>query len=148
MFVLKLKKKRFIIALSAILLAFAVVIAFLNADFTPVADYVEKNTKSYSLKASDAEERQSFFQQIGITADNEIVDEVVIPQEFNSVYKDYNELQINCGFDLTQYAGKTVKRYTYSIENSKKAVILVYKNRVIGGHITNGIYREKNLPLF
>lgn len=46
------------------------------------------------------------------------------------------------------YAGKPANRYTYSIDDGKKAVILVYKNRIIGGHITSGVYGEDYLPLF
>lgn len=148
MFVLKIKRKRFIIALLAVLLVFTAIVILANVDFTHVADYAEKNSKSYFLEATNVEERQSFFKQIGISVNDETVDEVIIPQKFNSIYEEYNELQMNCGFDLSQYAGKTAKRYTYSIDDGKKAVILVYKNRIIGGHITNGVYGEKNLPLF
>ncbi len=148
MFVLKIKRKRFIIALLAVLLVFTAIVILANVDFTPVADYAENNSKSYFLKATNVEERQSFFKQIGISVNDETVDEVIIPQKFNSIYEEYNELQMNCGFDLSKYVGKTAKRYTYSIDDGKKAVILVYKNRIIGGHITNGVYGEKNLPLF
>ena len=49
---------------------------------------------------------------------------------------------------MSNYAGKPAKRYTYSIDDGKKAVILVYKNRIIGGHITSGVYGEDYLPLF
>lgn len=148
MFVLHLKKKRFIICIAAVLLVITAVIFFANADLTPVADFTEINSESYSLKAKNNAERLSFFRQAGINATNETADDVFIPQNFNSVYNEYNELQKKCGFDLSKYAGKAVKRYTYSIDNGKAAVILVYKNRVIGGHIASGIYGEGYLPLF
>lgn len=45
------------------------------------------------------------------------------------------------GFDLSQYAGKTVKRYTYQVSNYPGlqeniwASLLLYKKEVIGGEI-------------
>ena len=124
MFVLRFKKKRFIVALIVVLAVITVFIILINADFTHV------------------------FQQLGINAVDESVDEVIIPQDFNSVYEKYNEIQKKSVFDLSNYAGKPAKRYTYSIDDGKKAVILVYKNRIIGGHITSGVYGEDYLPLF
>ena len=55
----------------------------------------------------------------------------------------YNALQKSQGYDLTQYAGKTVMRYVYKITNYPgatdpvHATILVYKNQIIGGDITD-----------
>ena len=51
------------------------------------------------------------------------------------------------------YIFKHVFRYSNSAfvplatPKDNNAVLLVYKNRVIGGHITNGEYGSKNLPL-
>ena len=69
--------------------------------------------------------------------------QVRIPQEQSDVYKRYNELQKSQGYDLTPYAGKTVMRYVYKINNYPGATepvyatLLVYKNQIIGGDITN-----------
>lgn len=69
--------------------------------------------------------------------------EVRIPEQWNEVYERYNELQLSQGFDLSKYAGKTVKRYVYAIENHPDtdgqvvATLLVYKDRIIGGDITS-----------
>ena len=47
------------------------------------------------------------------------------------------------GYDLSKYAGKTVMRYVYKITNYPGATdpvyatLLVYKNQIIGGDITN-----------
>lgn len=147
MFVLRLKKKRFIIALTAVLTVITAFLVIINADFTSVEDNVEKNSKIYSLKADSADDRLGFFKQLELKAGQETADEVVIPQNFNSVYEKYNEIQKKSVFDLSNYAGKPAKRYTYSIDDGKKAVILVYKNRIIGGHITSGVYGEDYLPL-
>ena len=69
--------------------------------------------------------------------------QVRIPQEQSQVYERYNALQKSQGYDLSQYAGKTVMRYVYKVNNFPGATepvyatLLVYKNQIIGGDITN-----------
>ena len=69
--------------------------------------------------------------------------QVKIPRETSQVFDRYNQLQQSQGYDLTQYAGKNVMRFVYKIENYPGATepvyatLLVYKNQVIGGDITN-----------
>ncbi len=98
---------------------------------------------SVSVSASDDMERAKFLLSYGwevSTVPLEVV-QVTIPNEFNEVYKKYNQLQISQGFDLSNYKGKAVTRYTYSIVNypdgieNVRANLLVYKNKVIGGDI-------------
>lgn len=68
------------------------------------------------------------------------VENVLIPKSFSDVFNKYNELQLSQGFDLSQYAGKEVRLYTYKITNHESsdsvlAELYVYKNQVIGGDI-------------
>ena len=69
--------------------------------------------------------------------------QVRIPQEANEVFDRYNELQKSAGYDLSHFAGKTVMRYVYQVSNFPGATepvyatLLVYKNQIIGGDITN-----------
>ena len=69
--------------------------------------------------------------------------QVKIPQASSEVYDRYNQLQKSQGYDLSKYAGKTVMRYVYKINNYPGATepvyatVLVYKNQIIGGDITN-----------
>lgn len=69
--------------------------------------------------------------------------QVRIPQDQSEVFDRYNALQKSQGYDLTQYAGKTVMRYVYKIQNYPgatdpvHATVLVYKNQIIGGDITD-----------
>lgn len=69
------------------------------------------------------------------------VEELIIPETFDETYSQYLELQAAQGFDLTQYAGKRVKRYTYQVNNYPtgetgiQAGLLLYKNTVIGGDV-------------
>ena len=69
--------------------------------------------------------------------------QVRIPTEQSQVYERYNALQKSQGYDLSQYAGKTVMRYVYQVNNFPGATepvyatLLVYKNQIIGGDVTN-----------
>lgn len=69
--------------------------------------------------------------------------QVKIPAESTEVYDRYNSLQKSQGYDLTPYAGKTVMRYVYQIHNFPDATepvyatLLIYKNQVIGGDVTD-----------
>lgn len=67
--------------------------------------------------------------------------ELLIPEEMDESYDEYLALQQEQGFDLTKYAGKRVKRYTYEITNyptgetGVQANLLIYKNMVVGGEV-------------
>ena len=68
---------------------------------------------------------------------------VRIPEESGEVFDRYNTLQKGQGYDLSKYAGKTVMRYVYKVNNYPGATepvyatVLVYKNQIIGGDITD-----------
>lgn len=57
--------------------------------------------------------------------------EIVIPEEFDSVYTQYNQLQLRQGFDLTRWHGKTARRYTYRILNYPDPPDTVYANLIV-----------------
>lgn len=89
------------------------------------------------------EDRIMFLKKLGweVDADSMVVQDVVIPSEFNETLVAYNQIQLTQGCDLTRYAGKRVKRYTYDITNyptgemGVKVSLLIYNNTVIGGDI-------------
>ena len=69
--------------------------------------------------------------------------EVILPQEFDEVYKCYNELQKRAGLDLSHYKGKRAVRYTFSVNNYPiqssspvRANVLVVRGVAIGGDIS------------
>lgn len=73
------------------------------------------------------------------------------------VFQRYNELQISQGYDLTQYSGKTLRRYVYTVTNYPAAdggpyyaTVLVYKNEVAGGDVCsaaqNGVMHSFTMP--
>lgn len=69
--------------------------------------------------------------------------QVRIPDKSSEVFDRYNDLQKSQGYDLTSYAGKTAMRYVYKVSNYPDATdpvyatLLVCKNKIIGGDITN-----------
>ena len=69
--------------------------------------------------------------------------QVRIPEQSSEVFERYNTLQKTMGYDLSEYAGKTVMRYVYTVKNYPGATepvyatILVANNQVIGGGITD-----------
>ena len=69
--------------------------------------------------------------------------QVRIPAQTSEVFDRYNTLQKGQGYDLNKYAGKTVMRYVYKVNNYPGATepvyatVLVYKNQIIGGDVTD-----------
>lgn len=104
----------------------------------------------YSLKCDKDDEQCAFLEQFGLSpVKNTDSCEVTVPTDFNDTYEEYNELQKEIGLDLEKFKGKSVQKVTYELKNSKAkyAVLLIYKGKVIGGHLTNGEYGSENLPL-
>lgn len=89
------------------------------------------------------EDRIAFLGQYGWQVNEQplATEELIIPEEFDDSYDDYLSLQSGQGFDLSRYAGKRVKRYTYEITNyptgekGVQANLLIYKNTVIAGEV-------------
>lgn len=106
---------------------------------------------SYSLTAKTVKEQLEFLELFGITADSQSrsVKNILIPSDFNSVYEEYNSLQRQIGLDMRKFKGKNAQEITYNIKNAdySSAVLVVYSDRVIGAHITNGEYGGRNMPL-
>jgi len=94
---------------------------------------------------SNNDERVKFLENFGweVASSPAESGQVRIPEEMTEVFDRYNKLQKAQGYDLTTYAGKNVMRYVYKVENYPDAkepvyaTVLVYKNQIIGGDITN-----------
>jgi hypothetical protein len=82
--------------------------------------------------------------------------QVRIPDKTSEVFERYNRLQKSQGYDLSNYAGTTVMRYVYKINNYPGATepvyatLLICKNQIIGGDITDtsakGVIRGFKMP--
>lgn len=65
---------------------------------------------------------------------------VTVPEEFDEIYEEYNDLQKKEGLDLSKYKGKIVENYVYRVDNAEEdafANLLIYKGRVVGGDVSS-----------
>lgn len=93
------------------------------------------------VKSND--DRIEYLQSYGwqVSQEPTATEELQIPEQMDDSYSDYLSLQSSQGFDLSKYAGKRVKRYTYEITNYPTgeqgvlANLLIYKNTVVGGEV-------------
>ncbi len=67
---------------------------------------------------------------------------ITIPEQFDEVYEEYNGMQRQSGFELSEYKGKDALRFTFALtrHDASYAVLLVRDCAVIGGHYSNGEY--------
>ena len=132
----KVNIKKIAVILAAIVgVILAIILLFGGSDSAPTSAPAVSNNDS----------RVQFLQGFGWEVSTSPTEsgQVKIPQEQTQVYERYNALQKSQGYDLSQYAGKTVMRYVYKINNFPGATepvyatLLVYKNQIIGGDITD-----------
>ena len=104
-----------------------------------------------AVSVSDNDARVKFLTDFGWDVATSPVEssQVRIPENTTEVYERYNNLQKSQGYDLTNYAGKNVMRYVYKINNYPGATepvyatLLVYKNQIIGGDVTDTAAKGK-----
>ena len=110
----KIKKMFFTaLAVGVLSLCLVLLIAF-------IGQYQSTQTSAgISLLATNEQERLAFISHYGWEVDKDAVEiqEIVIPEVFDDVYENYNEIQLEQGFNLTKYAGQRVKRWTYIVRN-------------------------------
>lgn len=101
-------------------------------------------------------QRVEFIKSLGVEPDddNAAHKTVVIPTVFSDVYKNYNALQNEAGYDLSGYKGASVTVYTYPVGKIKPdnddeyyVNLMVYRNRIIGGDISSRNFYGEMLPL-
>ena len=103
----------------------------------------DAQTTSAPVSGNDA--RVKFLSDFGWDVTNSPTEsgQVRIPGTSTEVFERYNRLQQTQGYDLSPFAGKNVMRYVYQINNYPGATdpvyatVLVYKNKVIGGDVTD-----------
>ena len=135
----KVDKRKLIIAAAAVIAAIVLLLSFGGRDAQPTAGM----TTAPAADSNDA--RVKFLTDLGwdVTASPAEATEVKIPKGSDEVFDRYNELQKSQGYDLTKYAGKKIMRYVYQINNYPNAkepvyaTLLVYKDQIIGGDITD-----------
>lgn len=138
MFVLtaKISKKKILISVAALAVAAVLLIVI----FTGGA---KKGTAKQTISSNDDLVR--FLATFGWSIDIAPVQtqQVSIPEKDSELFSRYNALQQSQGYDLEPYRGKDATRYVYEIlnypdaEGTVYASVLVSKNTVIGGDITD-----------
>lgn len=132
--------------LLGLLAVITVAIILMIIVFSGGADAETASTKSkISTAASTAAERIQFLNQYGWEVKDEpiSVTEILIPEEFDKTYEEYNTIQKTHGMDLSKHKGKSVKKWTYEVTNYPKsdatvqANLLVLNGKVIGGDISS-----------
>ena len=147
----KVDKKKIAIILVCLMAAVALVVMLLmNGKKEPAA------TGVISVVSND--DRVNFLSGFGWEVTNSPMEtgQVRIPEQNSQVFERYNQLQKSQGYDLSAYAGQTVMRYVYRINNYPGATepvyatILISKNQVIGGDVTDtaakGVIRGFKMP--
>ncbi len=146
------KHKTAIIAAAVILVLFAAACAVSLSVSNQIAGTATRDgAGEYTLTVENDDQAKAFLRGFGIEKVIEKTGEekVIIPLSFNAVYEKYNEIQKRIGLDLSRFKGKNALKVTYKIKSEKAeyAVLLLYKNRVIGGHLTSPTGGRGYLPL-
>ncbi|HIT33625.1 MAG TPA: DUF4830 domain-containing protein [Candidatus Faecousia intestinigallinarum] len=143
------KKKIAVILAAVVVIIVALVLLFGGGE-------ADTTTAAPSMATNDG--RVKFLTDMGweVAASPVESGQVRIPDKSDEVYDRYNALQKSQGYDLSQYGGKTVMRYVYKVSNYPGATepvyatLLIYKNAVIGGDVTdtaaNGTVRGLKKP--
>ena len=133
----KVDKKKIILVLAGAAVLIAVLIMLFGGGDEAAA------SAAPSMSTNDA--RVQFLKDFGwdVAASPVESGQVRIPEADSEIFDRYNALQKNQGYDLGAFSGKTVMRYVYKIKNYPGAsdpvyaTLLVYKDQIIGGDITN-----------
>ena len=139
------KSKLIAIALIVLVAIILLVVCLTNSGKSSSAPAAENTAQAAPSELKTNDDRVAYLATYGWEVAQEPVQtqEVRIPTEPSEVFERYNDLQISQGFDLHNYAGKSVKRYVYQISNypdtedTYYATLLVYKNAVIGGDVSS-----------
>lgn len=146
MFIITKKVHRGRLAVSAILLVLTIAVLGAGLGLTQniqAAEAAAQLQQPDPTGIKSDQDRVAYLESFGwLVADEPAsVEEILIPETFDASYDEYLALQAEQGFDLTQYSGKTVKRYTYQVKNYPGlqehiwASLLVYQKTIIGGEI-------------
>ena len=144
----KVDKKKIFIILAGIVAVIILLIGLLSGG----------DDATTAASVSNNDDRVQFLSRYGWEVTTSPVEscQVRIPEESSEVFDRYNSLQKSMGYDLSDYAGTTVMRYVYQVNNYPGATepvyatLLISKNQVIGGDVTDtaakGAIRSFSMP--
>jgi hypothetical protein len=134
----KVHKKKLAIILVAIVVAVTGLVILLGGE-------KEATPTSAAAEVASNDDRVKFLNSYGweVTTSPTQSSQVRIPAEPSEVFARYNDLQKSQGYDLSAFAGQTVMRYVYEVNNYPGATepvyatVLIRRHEVIGGDITD-----------
>ena len=129
---------------SVVVLLLGGLIALLAVGSAHTAQAVSTEVKFSGMKTN--EDRVNFISQFGIEVEEAPVDDssFSVPENFDKIISEYNELQKRQGLDVSKYKNKKVTRYTYKTTNYKSdsgdvfVNLIVYRGTVIACDVSSG----------
>ncbi len=115
----------------AVILALVIILLIITAQIF--------SQKSSSIDGSTNSIRVEYLNSLKLYVDDTSVlsKDIIIPESFTEVYKNYNKLQKKSGFDLSKYKGRKATVYTYKLNETNNVNIIVCNGQIIGGDISN-----------
>ena len=135
MFTFRLTRKKIILAVAVVALLMLLIVHLSGG----------KGDRPAEKNAGTNEQRIAFLKECGLEVAPEPIEykETLIATELDESLKKYNDLQKQQGYNLEDYRGKMVTRYSYEVKNYPAgsgyvvANLLVYDGRVIGGDVSS-----------
>ena len=129
---LKLSNRRLVIVLFAVILISVVLVA------TRAKSLLYDNDNS--TFCNDQAEILEYINSFGLVIGDVSSSSIKVPEVFSDVYNNYNELQKQQGFDLTDYKGKVLTRYVGEVKNYNDSdnvfvEVLTFDGIVVGADI-------------
>ena len=148
MFVLTMNKNGLKKAAAAVCCAALIGLGALAADGMagdPAAQAAALGGISKNVKVKSTDDMVTFLLSYGVEADlvSAKVEKVRVPKEWDENFEAFNEVIRQSGLDLAKSRGKTVEKWEFVAPNRSTgqdtayAILLVRKNKVVGGYILN-----------
>ncbi len=109
-----------------------------------LALFLPKTGTAAAVAAVTADDQQHFLRSLGYATNGAPLstEEVRLPDNpRDSSFVAYNALQLEAGFNLLLYGGKTVKRTAWSVKADDGAAytahLYVFKEKIVGGDLTD-----------
>lgn len=141
----KSPKAKILLLVSVLVLVAAVVLLPVRYYYTGFSDKYDV----FDLKKVGSVE--NFLAELGLTYESqESVREITLPSEDDKVFAEYLGFQRKQGMDMGRFSGKKVEERYLRLKNKDRknkslyAVLYIYKEKVIGGHLTT---LEQGVPL-
>lgn len=116
----------------------------------------EMKAETYKKNLTTLEKRIRCVESFGWKIDHgsELSENLRLPDKFDEIYTNYNNFLKSYGFDLSDYCGKVITKYTYIITNPPTnsndifyATLLTYEDNMIGGDVFSPSLNGVMLPI-